>query len=219
MTISTEFTLPVHGFPLGRALEELPDIRIELEQVVPSENGFIPFFWVWNNESPAQFEASLDSVDELSSLALLDTVEDGALYRVSWANPTDGFIHGVSATGAVILGAIGTETGWTVDLRFTTHTQLREFQTYCADHKVSIELKYLHTKPEAQLADQYRLTETQFETLLEAYKRGYYTDPKTITQRDLAEHFGVSQRAISKRLQRGYAQLIKHTIAGEPQPT
>jgi predicted DNA binding protein len=61
----------------------------------------------------------------------------------------------------------------------------------------------------------YDLTKTQRDTLLAAYQSGYFEDPQGITQAELAERFGVSQRAVSKRLRSGVSRLIGNTLASE----
>jgi predicted DNA binding protein len=48
--------------------------------------------------------------------------------------------------------------------------------------------------------------------LLAAYKAGYYDDQRRVSQRDLAETFDISPRAVSKRLRRGTRNLISATL-------
>lgn len=37
--------IPADVFPLGRVLDEYPDVEIELERLVPLSEGIIPLFW------------------------------------------------------------------------------------------------------------------------------------------------------------------------------
>ena len=47
-TMATEatFTVPSDQFPLGTVFDELPDVTVELERIVPARDVVIPYFWV-----------------------------------------------------------------------------------------------------------------------------------------------------------------------------
>ncbi|WP_435158335.1 hypothetical protein [Haladaptatus sp. DFWS20] len=43
-----DITVSANAFELGRLLEEVPGIQIELERIVPLQDSIIPLFWVSN---------------------------------------------------------------------------------------------------------------------------------------------------------------------------
>jgi len=47
-TMATEatFTVPPDQFPLGTVFDELPDVTVELERIIPAGDVVIPYFWV-----------------------------------------------------------------------------------------------------------------------------------------------------------------------------
>ncbi|WP_129116400.1 helix-turn-helix domain-containing protein [Halegenticoccus tardaugens] len=216
MTITAEFSLPLESFPLGETLKEIPGLRIELERIVPSETGFVPFFWVWNAPTRDAFETEVRAANSLAELTFLDEVDGGQLYRAAWDDPETGFITGIRETEAAIIDASGMKDGWRFDVRFTNVEHVRAFQNYCVEKGVRINLNSIYARTESQVANRYQLTEQQYETLLAAYERGYYDEPRGVTQVELADQFGVSQRAISQRLQRAYGRLIESTLLSEP---
>ncbi|MFB6207100.1 MAG: helix-turn-helix domain-containing protein [Haloglomus sp.] len=56
------------------------------------------------------------------------------------------------------------------------------------------------------------LTETERETLEAAVERGYFRSPRGATLGDLAEEFGVSKPAVSKRLRRGQEKAVGRMV-------
>jgi predicted DNA binding protein len=56
------------------------------------------------------------------------------------------------------------------------------------------------------------LSETERTTLETAVNEGYFESPRGATLGDLAEEFGVSKPAVSKRLRRGQGKLVEHAV-------
>lgn len=204
--------LPLEAFSLGRPIESGLARRIELERIVPGSEGVFPFFWVWG----ADGERSADAIRESSAVRSLEEVsraEDGRLYRAEWNDAVEGFVAGVGEIGATILLGRATSEGWRFELRFAERDRIREFQTYCRDNEVPIEIERLYTVREGESGGGYELTDAQRETLRRAYARGYFEQPQAVTQSELADEFDISQRAVSRRLQRGLSRLVGTTVA------
>ncbi|MCU4751780.1 helix-turn-helix domain-containing protein [Halobacteria archaeon AArc-curdl1] len=211
-TIAT-FQLPLEGFPLGVGIAGDRSIRVELERVVPTEGVNIPFFWVWNCTDFDAFERRVRDTDAVQSVTVLTEAEDGRLYRARWSDAVEGFLSGITELGATLLNGAGTRDGWRFELRFDERSTVRTFLEYCQEQAVPVELTRLYTPQEASARDRYSLTDEQRETIRLAYERGYFDEPREITQAQLAEAFDISQRAVSRRLQRGLSRLIAETIA------
>lgn len=58
----------------------------------------------------------------------------------------------------------------------------------------------------------YGITEEQQEALIRAYTAGYYTIPRKITAKELADELGVSHQALSERLRRGHENVVKNAL-------
>ncbi|MFP9060251.1 helix-turn-helix domain-containing protein [Natrialbaceae archaeon A-chndr2] len=213
MATIAAFQLPLEGFPLGVGIAGDPSSRVELERVVPTEGGNIPFFWVWNCANFDAFERRVRDTDAVRTLTVLTEAEDGRLYRARWSDALEGFLSGMTELGATLLNGTGTRDGWRFELRFDERSSVRAFLEYCQELAVPVELIRLYTPQEASARDRYSLTNEQRETLRLAYERGYFDEPRAITQAELAEAFDISQRAVSRRLQRGLSRLIGETIA------
>lgn len=213
MAIIAAYQLPLEGFPLGVGIAGEPSICVELERLVPTEDGNIPFFWVWECSDFDTFERRVCDTDAVRSLTVLTEAEDRRLYRARWSDTVEGFLSGMTELGATLLNGAGTRDGWRFELRFDQRSSVRTFLEYCQEQAVPVELIRLYTPQEASTRDRYSLTDEQQETLRLAYERGYFDEPRAITQAELAREFDISQRAISRRLQRGLSQLIAETIA------
>ncbi|TKX52549.1 helix-turn-helix domain-containing protein, partial [Halorubrum sp. SS7] len=113
---------------------------------------------------------------------------------------------------AVVLGATGTADAWEFELRFPTHEALSAFQDYYVDEdiEVSVARIYNPTKPDA--GPWYGLTSPQRETLAAAVDAGYYSLPREISTQELADSFDISDQAVTERLRRGIATLVRNTL-------
>ncbi|MFC6719410.1 helix-turn-helix domain-containing protein [Natrialbaceae archaeon GCM10025810] len=218
MATIADFRLPAAAFPLGAAIEADPGIRIELERVVPTDEGILPFFWVWGCDDLESFERCVFETEAVDALESVSGAEDGRLYRARWNGSVEGFLRGVGRLGVTVLEGRGTRDGWRFELRFSDHGSIRTFQAYCRDAGVPVSLNRLYTPREERAGEQYQLTEEQRETIRLAHRRGYFEEPQRVTQSDLAEELGVSQRAVSRRLRRGLSRLVGHTVSTDSDP-
>lgn len=214
MSIIAEFTIPADALPGGETLAEFPNARLELERIVPTQDAVFPFFWVWCDDADtfleqAQFENRIDDITILTSLS------DGALFQATWAPDAD-IILGIKRLQATILEATATSDEWRLQVRAQSRTRFNQFQNVFAKHGIPVELERLYSLSELVEGQHQPLTDEQRETLITAYRDGYYDEPRRTNQQALGNHFGVSARAISNRLRRGTANLIASSLTISP---
>lgn len=215
MATIADFRLPLAEFALGVAIEDAPSVRIELERIVPTEEGVLPFFWVWNCPDFEAFERRLLATDAVTALEVASETADERLYRARWNADVEEFVQGIARIGATILDGRGTSDGWQFEVRFGERAQIRAFQRYCHERSVPVELERIYTAREIRLGEEYQLTDEQRETIRRAYDRGYFDEPQRVTQTELATEFGISQRAVSRRIRRGLSRLVGNTVASD----
>lgn len=80
-----EFVTPASTFAAGRALREGDDQWVELERLLPTDEGTVPFLWVWGGDHDA-FEARIESESGIETDEPIAETASGALYRVRWQN-------------------------------------------------------------------------------------------------------------------------------------
>jgi predicted DNA binding protein len=206
-----DITVPADSFELGRLLEELPGIRIELERIVPLQDSIIPLFWVSNGNGE---EDQVESILRESSLTedVKYLTEDGkrTLYEVRWSLEVDGLVQALIESKAKIMEAESIGEGWDFRLQFPSHDELSAFRSHCDDSGIPIILRRLYNPHYPR--DGNTMTAEQQETILKAYERGYFDVPRGTTISALAEEFEISDNAVSQRLRRGLSSLVYETM-------
>lgn len=209
MTLSVKFRIPVKNLPLGSLLSTFEDVTLELVRVIPTHDGFIPYFWV-SGENVEEFARSLADHPRILSLELLDTVNHDRLYQTEW-DVTDGeFFAGLIKTDAAVLEAYRDGRYWFFHFRFQDHDQLTQFYNYCVENGIrGIQLDHVHPLRErSSHVPEYDLTPQQREALVLAALRGYFSTPRETTLEELATELGISQQALSQRVRRATEKVV-----------
>lgn len=211
MAQEADFTIPAEDFPLGSIFEDLPDAKVELERLIPTNTGVLPYFWVWNH-SPERVLALLESQPAIVSAELVDNVADGALFKATWDTDEKGVLSAIVESGITLLTAEGTSEKWVFKLRAENPVQISEYHQYCRNHGIETTLSRLQSLSEIGTGSQYNLTQAQQEALVLAFNKGYYNDTRETTLEELAKEFGITRTSLSARLRRGYRNLIGSTL-------
>lgn len=209
MSIVAEFVIPADAVPGGRTLGELPEATIELERIIPTGSAALPFFWMFGAD-PVVFCDRIQTEPEIANVDVLAEVDNGALFRATWT-PEASIIGGIKALNATILTAIGSSEEWMFRVRAKNRERLAAFQQLFSEQDIPVELRRIYNF--AELVDGDRpLTPEQRETLLAAYREGYFDQPRRVSQAELGKQFDISGRAVSNRLSRGMKNLIASAL-------
>ncbi|WP_226008205.1 helix-turn-helix domain-containing protein [Natrinema salinisoli] len=208
MTLSAKFRIPVKVLPLGSILSDFDNIVFELVRVIPTRDGFIPYFWI-SGENLDEFEHALEDHPRILSLELLDTVNHDHLYQAEWDVKHGEFFAGLIDTDAAVLEAYSTDRYWFFHFRFPDHDQLTQFYNYCLENEIKgIELEHVYSFNErSNHFFEYNLTPEQREALVLAAQRGYFSTPREVTLEELATELDISQQALSQRV-RGATEKV-----------
>lgn len=210
MATVMEFTSPADEFPLGTVFENLPEVTVELERLIPHESLVIPYFWVRGAEA-ADIENAFEAHAGVVKVELIDTVDDEYLMRAEWEVEYFGILSALAESNIAVLSGIGRKDGWTFEVRGETREGISEFRTACQDHDIPIEVTAIHALLPVQ-GEGYGLTEPQREALALAYERGYFNSPRETTLAEIADELGITQQSLSSRLKRGHRRLISNTL-------
>ena len=213
MSVIAELSVPVEDFPLGQALDETPEMQVELERIVPTGGGALPFFWVWGDDVDTFIETLRDD-SSIESVSILDEVDDGALVRAVWTDEP-GLIEGILESKATLLEVRRRDGVWEFRLRSPDRKAIVGLQRYCADNGIDLRLNWIHTLNEVEAGEQYGLTNDQRETIVAAFGAGYFDEPRETTLEELSGEFDVSPRAVSKRMRRGLRNLVAATLIAD----
>ncbi|NEU55878.1 bacterio-opsin activator domain-containing protein [Halorussus sp. MSC15.2] len=213
MSVIAELSVPVEEFPLGRALAATPDMEIELDRIVPTGDGVLPFFWVWGDDVET-FVSELADESGIDEVAMLDRVSDGALVRATWTDEP-GIVEAIVESEATLLEVARRDEVWKFQLRSSDRESVAGIQRYAADNDIDLRLDWIHTLTEVEAGDQYGLTGQQRRTIVAAFAAGYFDEPRGTTLEELSEEFDISPRAVAKRMRRGLRNLVAATLVGE----
>jgi predicted DNA binding protein len=217
MILIADISVPSETFPLGKVLEEFPEVEIELERLVPLREAIIPLFWVSGGESDAERErlvqTALDDDPLTEAVTKLTSTADRTLFEVRWNNEINGIIQSFIETDAELLQAQGTADVWDFRLQFRSRDALVEFRRSCETDDIPLTLRRLYNP--SIPADNGRLTDNQHDALVTAYEEGYFEVPRRVSMGTLAARFDISDSAFSQRLRRGTSALIAETLAGD----
>jgi len=210
MATEMEFTVPADEFPLGTVFENLSDVTVVLERLIPHETVTIPYFWVRGTESE-DIEGAFDPHAGVTDVRLVDSVDDEYLMRAEWKQEYDGVLSALSETNVTVLSGVGTVDGWRFEVRGNTPDSIPEFRTRAQKEGLPIDVVTVHRLLPIQ-GEGYELTETQREALVLAYEQGYFDTPRECSLEEIAEELGITQQSLSSRLRRGHRRLIGETL-------
>lgn len=216
MSYVAEFTIPPEEFPFGKTLVEMPGVEIRVDQIIPTDESALPFFWVRGCD-PDEFISYAEEEREVEETRLLEVVDTLALFRAKW-RPDAAVIRGLQELDVTIVEAVGTAESWRFEVRTEDRDTFIAFQETFESQGIPITLERLYSLDELMEGTHRGLSPKQREALLAAQERGYFDNPRNISQEELAEELGISRRAVSERLQRGINNLISSTLlpsAGE----
>lgn len=213
MSIFGEFRVSADTFALSATLAAVPEMVVEIDRVVASEEALTPYFWV--SEVPFEaFETAAGNDTSVRNLRQLDDFEDAgtALYRAEWSDPVEALVYAYTQAGAIILEAIGQDGEWELRIRFDDSDAVESFQEHCREHDVEFDLERLYRTSQPRTGGQYGLTKKQQEALVTAWKTGYFASPREATLDEVADELEITQQSLSDRLRRAYDTLVANTL-------
>jgi predicted DNA binding protein len=213
MAVEASFTATEDDFPLAAVFANFPDVQIELDRVVPTNDAIVPYFWV---DGAGVAEIDMGDIEHpgINDIRVIDTAEDNAFIRIDWDFGYESVLTAITETDATLISAIGKQEKWTFEIRGNDQQAVADFRSYCQDHDIVVELSQLHALSPLRSGREYDLTEAQREALTLAYARGYYDSPRQVGQQAIADELTITRQAVASRLQRGTRRLIASTVVG-----
>lgn len=210
MSLYAEFNIPTENFALHYTLQELPELIIEIERVVATDELLTPYFWV-SDFNLEKFETVIENDPTVRSLRQLDDFERSTLFRAEWTENIETIVYAYTQAGATILEASGQDGEWNLCMRFDKHEDLHRFQDHYNEQEIPFQLKRLHELTQPRTGSQYGLTPKQYDALVTAHEMEYFTSGD-VTLADVADELDVTSQSLSKLLHRGYQTLVAQTL-------
>lgn len=211
MAVIAHLRVPAESFELGRILEVEMSGKVELETMVPLGERAVPFFSV-SDAVRESFEESVRDHPSVGEIVEVTRHDSERLYSLDWNVGRDVLIQGVAEANGQLLSATGTATTWEFEIRFPTHEALSEFQEYCSNAHISLEVGRIYNPVRPGTGMWYGVTQSQREALMRAVRGGYYAIPREMSTQDLADDLGISDQAVIERLRRAITTLTESTL-------
>jgi predicted DNA binding protein len=214
MTLIAVVEIEHPDLALGPTIRNLPEASI---QVVPN-SGTDPdtgmFFFMVEHEDD-DFEAVEAAFDRDSTVEEWTRIADDAathIYRLQHTSDTKLLTPQATKVGGFTLEAKSTSHGWRIRLQLPDREAVSDLWDYCREEDISFELTQMYQQEGISL-DGKPLTEPQRTTLLTAYERGYFDEPRGTSHKEIAELLDISPTAVGGRIRRGTARLIEMVLA------
>ena len=216
VSIIVELTIPAEQFALYETLSTVPEMVIEVEHVAAhAPDRIMPYFLIAGTDYEA-FEQAAKTDPSIKELTRIDEFEGGALYRATWVQNVEHIVYTYTESGATVLDITGRDDHWELRLRFDDEDGLTQFRNYADENDLSANVERLYQSPHPPSRSQPVLTEKQREVVIEGLRSGYYEIPRETRPSELAEKFGISAQALSKRFRRAHRTLAENEITGTP---
>ena len=218
MSVTATIVVGPGALALGETLTAHPELRVELERVVPLGDRAVPQLRV-SGPDPETAEDALRADDDVAGVEVIDRRGDSLLSRVEWERPDGRLLRTLVATEATCLEAVGTHEGWHLTLRFPAHERLATCYRRCTADGTEMVVGSIRRsdRPGSDYLASV-LTRPQQETLEAALEAGYFAVPRDTTLRELADQLGVSDTAVSQRLRRGLRTLLGECLTTDTGP-
>ncbi|WP_458189650.1 helix-turn-helix domain-containing protein [Haladaptatus sp. NG-WS-4] len=199
--------LPADDFVLGHTLHHLETVTLDIENVIAGVQAcLMPLVWVGTTDREL-IETAFAADDNVSDFELVGAFDGECLYQLEWNEQIETRIQTL-VENCMILRATGSDGKWNLRLLFTDHDDVSTTFDNCDQQEMGFEIQQIRELNEGR-HDRFDLTQSQRETLKQAYEDGYYSIPREATADDLAGDLGITHQAVSERLRRGHESLVK----------
>lgn len=209
MSVIGEFTVPAESFALPEALTAAPAVTVEAERLAThSTMEVLPFLWADGGDHET-FHDDLAADPTVVRATVADETEGGTLFKVHWHDRVPELVDEMVDHHATIVEASGRDGEWRLKLRFVEESQVTEFREHFAGRRFEVRRLYHPTAPHQR---EYDLTAEQHAALVAALQSGYFGVPREASVEDLGDELGISANAVSQRLRRGSANLVRNAL-------
>lgn len=199
---------------LRHAADAIGELR--LEELYGIESGTAKLlFWAIGDEIES-FESALAADPSVAEYTALDDAPDRTLYSVVLTDAAaDKLTYPIAAELDIAILEIELVDEAVVRARVPSRDALFAYRQRCLEKGVGVRLRRIYREQEPDV-DPYGVTDSQREALLAALEDGYFEVPRDATLSAVAAELDISDQALSARLRRGQATLLRHTLADDP---
>lgn len=199
---------------LAPTVERVPsvDVRVVTNSMTDPETSM--FFFLVQSETGEfeRFEAAVERDETVAEAMVVSESDDTRLYRFTHLSDTELLSPKVTELGGLVLEARTADAGWRLRLQLPDRQAIAELWEYCRSEGIDFDLVRVYDQHGMADGTVTTVSEEQRRALTEAYRCGYFEEPRETTQAELAERLGICPTAVGGRLRRGTRQLVEDVL-------
>ncbi|QCW02027.1 helix-turn-helix domain-containing protein [Natrinema pallidum] len=211
LIVEFEIATPI----LRRTVDDVA--KIDVDEIYQSETGATKLIcWVYGDDL-GHLEASLAADDTVRTASLLEEQDDCRLYSVTLSERGEAHLtYPTAAEYDIGYHEITVTKDTKIRARVPTRASLFAYRDACREKGIPFRIQRIFRESDPS-GDRYGITDRQREALQVALEEGYFDVPRETTLSAIAEKLEISDQALSARLRRGQANLLRNTM-GERSP-
>ena len=209
MVLETKVYVEHPNLALAHTIRSVNDLSVGVvsdASTDPEHDAY--FFWLEADDFDL-VNATLDADHTVDSYTPVVDSGRRRTYRIEYTDEATLITPGIVDAGGLTLESRSYLNGWQLHLELPDHDALLVLNDYANGEDIQLEILELQHHDDPIEDTPHDLTESQRAALVGAFVQGYYDDPRTVTQEELAAILGISSSALSGRLRRGSARLIE----------
>lgn len=207
MVVEVEVEMSSTNLALDHTVQVVPDIRIDIASsaFAPSDQSKL-LIGIQTSDRNA-LRSALSEDQSILNARLINESAKRFLYQIRWVESVQQTLRTLTSGTASLYSGRCRNGTWILQLWLPARNGLHSLSEHWDKHDLEITIRSIRSDGYV-LTDTGSLTNLQYETLVTAYRLGYFDVPRKVTMTELADRFGVTQQTVSERLRRGHQQLI-----------
>ncbi|SEQ06389.1 helix-turn-helix domain-containing protein [Natrinema salaciae] len=208
MTLIVEFEIAT---PILRRTVDAVS-RIDVEEIYQSATGETKLIcWVYGDDL-GSVETAFDDDDTVRAYTRLEEPNGHRLYSVTLSERGQSHLtYPTAAEYDIGYHEITVTEDTQIRARVPTREALFAYRDVCHEKDIPFRIQRIFQESD-RTGDRYGVTDRQREALVVALEEGYFDVPRSTTLTAVADELGISDQALSARLRRGQANLLRTTL-------
>lgn len=201
-------------------LEALPSVPVRVLRDASTDPEHVASVFMFDGVDLGQLERTLDDDRSVATTHPMPNYEGMHVFGITFTEGTELLAPAVTSHEGFSLEAKRTEAdsglhGWWERWLFSQRDGLNSVWEDARKRGFQFDILSINQFHPEGSAVTGGLTEEQRETLLFAYERGYFEEPRQTSLEELAGEMGLSSTAVGGRIRRGINQLVEATVVEE----
>lgn len=202
---------------LVHTLEKLPDLRVHVLREAGTDPEHPTSLFMFSGIGLEDIESTLEEDPSVSSTYAMPNYEGRHVFGIEFSDDTELLAplvteqHGFSIEAKRADPGSGIS-GWWERWLFPSRAGLNDVWESARERGFEFQILSINDFHSEGSANTGALTDEQRETLLFAYDRGYFEEPRNTSLEELAEEMDLSSTAVGGRIRRGINSLVRATV-------